>query len=235
MTMSFDQHLHEEFQEQANRMAFPAELDQRIRQTYEPYIREDKKKKRWKPLLAIMAAVFIAVPTAAFTGGLEAEDVYGSFDRLKMKAANITMNQFLLFNAKLSVAKSELSLKEYGEFKENVKRFGAAKMEYGNENGDIDYTVLSSEKKAELKAVFIQLQPYFDRLNGEKLTHEVLTAEEFDRYMEAEMTLETIRSKTGLQMLDEHNVPAEYKTEYEEAMDIVMQANEKRQPEVSQS
>ena len=232
--MSFDQHLREEFQEQANRITFPAELDQRIRQTYKPYIREDKKKKRWKPFLAIMAAVFIAVPAAAFTGGLEAEDIYGSFDKLKMKAANITMNQFLLFNAKLSVAKSELSLKEYGEFKDAVKRFGAAKMEYGNENGDIDYTALSTEKKAELKEVFIQLQPYFDQLNGEKMTHEVLNPEEFDRYIEAEMTLETIRSQTGLQMLDEHNVPTEYKAEYEEAMDIVMKANDKRQSEVSQ-
>jgi hypothetical protein len=232
--MSFEQHLHEEFQEQANRMAFPAELDQRMRQTYEPYIRKDRKKKRWKPLLAIMAAVFIVIPTAAFTGGLEAEDIYGSFDKLKMKAANITMNQFLLFNAKLSVAKSELSLKEYGEFKENVKRFGAAKMEYGNENGDIDYTALSIEKKAELKEVYIELQPYFDQLNGEKMTHEVLTSEEFDRYVEAEMTLETIRSKTGLQVLDEYNVPAEYKAEYEEAMDLLMKADEKRQAEVPQ-
>lgn len=231
--MSFEQQLHEEFQDQANRIMFPAELDSRIRQTYEPYVKKEKRKRRMKPLLAVMGALFIAVPTAAFTGGLEAEDIYGSFDKLKMKAANITMNQFLLFNAKLSVAKSELSLKEYGEFKEAVKRFGAAKLEYGNENGDIDYTVLSTEKRAELKGVFIELQPYFDQLNGEKLTNEVLTAEEFDRYVEAEMTLETIRSKTGLQMLDEQNVPVEYKKQYEEAMAIVMTVNEKRQPERS--
>lgn len=230
--MSFDQYLREELQEQVNRVAFPAELDSRIRQTYEPYVRKEKRKRRVKPLLAFIAALFIAVPTAAFTGGLEAEDIYGSFDKLKMKAANITMNQFLLFNAKLSVVKSELSFKEYGEFKEVVKTFGEAKMEYGNENGDIDYTALSEKKRAELKAVIIELQPYFDRLNGEKLTQEVLTADEFDRYVEAEMTLETIRSKTGLQMIDEYNVPAKYKEKYEEAMGIVMQTNEKRQPQI---
>ncbi|MFC3886549.1 DUF3600 domain-containing protein [Bacillus songklensis] len=226
--MSFEHEIRDELYEQTKGMSVPAELDQQIRQTYEPYIRKGEKKKRIKPILAALMAVFIAVPTAAFTGGLEAEDIYGSFNQLKMRAINLTMNQFLLFNAKLSVAKSELGLKEYGEFKAALKTYGEAKIEYGNENGDIDYTKMSEEKRTELKSVLAVLQPYFDQLNDEKLTNEVLTDEEFDRYLEAEMTLETIRSKTGLQMLDESNVPAEYKEQYEEAMGIVMDTNEKR-------
>ena len=48
----------------------------------------------------------------------------------------------------------------------------------------------------ELKKVVMELHPYFDKLNGHKSSKEVLTPEEYEQYMEALMSYQTVLVKT---------------------------------------
>ncbi|PEY46510.1 DUF3600 domain-containing protein, partial [Bacillus cereus] len=60
----------------------------------------------------------------------------------------------------------------------------------------IDYDQLLPAKKEELKKVVMELHPYFDKLNGHKSSKEVLTPEEYEQYMEALMSYQTVLVKT---------------------------------------
>ena len=42
----------------------------------------------------------------------------------------------------------------------------------------------------------MELHPYFDKLNGHKSSKEVLTPEEYEQYMEALMSYQTVLVKT---------------------------------------
>ncbi|MEW9669865.1 DUF3600 domain-containing protein [Ammoniphilus sp. 3BR4] len=227
--MSIENQLREKLHNHAKKMKFPNELDQRVRTSYELHLYGESKGKQRKPLLTFVLAAMLLIPTSALAYSLLADDIYGSFDRLKMKIATATMEKYLLFNAKLTTAKSELGDKKYDEFKTLVKAVTSAKMEYGNKNGDIDYDHLPKEKIDEIKKAKAAIQPYFDELNGEKSTKEVLTAQEFVMYLEAEMTMEKIRAKTGMNPIyDANDVPIEYREQYKKAWEFYKYVDEKR-------
>ncbi len=227
--MPIENQLREKLQNHAKKMQFPNELDQRVRASYELHLYGENKVKKRKPMLAFVLAAILFIPTSAFAYSLLADDIYGSFDRLKMKVATEAMEKYLLFNAKLTTAKSELSDEKYDEFKTLVKAVTSAKMEYGNKNGDIDYDHLPKEKVDEIKKAKAAIQPFFDKLNGEKSTKEVLTAQEFELYLEAEMTMEKIRAKTGMNPIYEPNdVPIEYREQYKKAWEFYKYVDEKR-------
>ncbi|ENQ3080869.1 TPA: DUF3600 domain-containing protein [Bacillus pseudomycoides] len=63
----------------------------------------------------------------------------------------------------------------YKEFITLLKAITDAKIEYGDTNGNIDYDRLSKEKQEEMTRTLMTMQPYFDKLNGEKSSKEVLT------------------------------------------------------------
>ena len=98
------------------------------------------------------------------------------------------------FSAKLSEAKDEMGTKEYEEFTKELKKLTNAKLTYGDSNGNIDYDQLLRLRK-ELKKVVMELHPYFDKLNGHKSSKEVLTPEEYEQYMEALMSYQTVLVK----------------------------------------
>ncbi len=157
-----------------------------------------------------------------------ADGIYGSFENLKKHAGAMTLETYMRFNAKLSEAKDEMGTKEYEEFTKEMKKLTSAKLAYGDSNGNIDYDQLSPAKKEELKKVVMELHPYFDKLNGHKSSKEVLTPEEYEQYMEALMSYQTVLVKTkssgGITV---EEVPEAYKERFIKAEQFMEYVDEK--------
>ncbi|SMD39212.1 protein of unknown function [Bacillus sp. JKS001846] len=142
----------------------------------------------------------------------------------------MTLETYMRFNAKLSEAKDEMDSKEYEEFTKELKKLTNAKFAYGDSNGNIDYDQLLPAKKEELKKVVMELHPYFDKLNGHKSSKEVLTPKEYEQYMEALMSYQTVLVKTkssGGITIEE--VPEAYKERFIKAEQFMEYVNEKVQ------
>ena len=184
-------------------------------------------KKRFA-IAAICACLMI--PTGAFAyQTLLADDLYGSFDNLKKHVASITMESYLLFNAKLDQAKGDLGKEEFKQFKELLRVITSSKLEYGNKTGNIDYSQVPAEQVEKIKLALSEVQPYFDKLNGQPSSKEVLTAEEYDQYMEALMTYEMTMAKLGVSSIpDITSIPAELQEEFIKAQDYLDYVNKKQ-------
>ncbi len=67
----------------------------------------------------------------------------------------------------------------------------------------------------QMKKVSMELQPYFDKLNGDKSSKEELTSEEYEQYIDSLMTYEKVQVKiksSGHVTVEE--VPEAYKEEF---------------------
>lgn len=183
-----------------------------------------------KRVAIAVVAVCLLIPTGAFAyQALLADDLYGSFDHLKKHIANVTMESYLLFNAKLTQAKGDLGQEQYEQFKDLVSVVTNAKLEYGDKNGNIDYTQLPGEKIAELKIAMYEIQPYFDKLNGLPSSQEILTAEEYEHYLQALMTYETIMAQVGVSSPPEiEMIPEDSQAKFLEAQAYLNYVNEKQ-------
>lgn len=179
--------------------------------------------------ITVMAACLM-VPTGAFAyQSLLADDLYGSFDNVKKQIANITMKSYLLFDAKLSQAKGDLGKEQYEQFKEVLYVITNAKLEFGDKNGNIDYSQVPSENLEKIKAALYDIQPYFDKLNDELSSKEVLTAEEFEQYIQALITYETVMAKTGVSSPPEiEMVPIDLQEAFMNARNVLEYVNEKQ-------
>ncbi|MBD8038831.1 DUF3600 domain-containing protein [Solibacillus sp. A46] len=179
--------------------------------------------------ITVMAACLM-VPTGAFAyQSLLADDLYGSFDNVKKHIANITMKSYLLFDAKLSQAKGDLGKEQYEQFKEVLYVITNAKLEFGDKNGNIDYSQVPSENLEKIKAALYDIQPYFDKLNDELSSKEVLTAEEFEQYIQALITYETVMAKTGVSSPPEiEMVPIDLREAFMNAQNVLEYVNEKQ-------
>lgn len=179
--------------------------------------------------IAVAAACFI-IPTSAFAyQALLADDLYGSFDNLKRHVASATMETYLLFDAKLNQAQGELGKEQYNQFKDLLHVFTSAKLEYGDKNGNIDYSQIPSEKVEEIKRAMYEIQPYFDKLNELPSSKEILTAEEYENYIQALMTYETIIAQSGIEGYPEiEMIPAELQEEFLNARQILSDVDEKQ-------
>ncbi|BAK16229.1 negative regulator of septation ring formation [Solibacillus silvestris StLB046] len=152
-----------------------------------------------KRIAITIMADCLMVPTGAFAyQSLLADDLYGSFDNVKKHIANITIKSYLLFDAKLSQAKGDLGNEQFEQFKEILYVITDAKLEFGDKNGNIDYSKVSEEKLEEIKAAIYEIQPYFDKLNNQPSSKEILTAEEYEQYIQALLTFETVMAKLGV-------------------------------------
>ncbi|MEK5060026.1 anti-sigma factor [Paenibacillus sp. FSL H7-0326] len=174
---------------------------------------------------AILAASLI-IPTGAFAyQTLLVDELYGSFDNLKKQLSSATMQGYLRLNAKLTQAKGGMEKKEYEQYKELLKMVSTSKVKYGNEYGNIDYSQVPSEQLDEMKRAMFELQPYFDQLNGLKSSKEVLTSEEYENYIDALMTYETIMAQSGN---DLENIPSHLQDEFTKVRDIIRYVDEKQ-------
>lgn len=179
--------------------------------------------------IAVISATLM-IPTGVFAyQALLADDLYGSFDNLQKHIASVTMEGYLLFNAKLDQAKGDLGKEEFKQFKELLKVFTSIKLEYGDKNGNIDFSQLPAEPLEQIKGAMSEVQPYFDKLNGLPSSKEVLTAEEYEQYIQALMTYETTMVKIGLPYVRENDaIPLELQHEFTEAQDMMNYVNDKQ-------
>ena len=190
-----------------------------------------KLKRFTKKRLAIaVLSACLMLPTGAFAyQALLADDLYGSFDNLKKHVASITMESYLLFNAKLDQAKGDLGKEEFKQFKDLLSVFTSAKLEYGDENGNIDYSQVPAEPFEEIKAAMYEIQPYFDKLNGLPSSKEVLTAEEYEQYIQALLTYETTMAQLGVSSApDVTTIPTESQEEFSKAQEYLNYVNNKQ-------
>ena len=179
--------------------------------------------------IAVMSACLM-LPTGAFAyQALLADDLYGSFDNLKKHAVNLTMEGYLLFNAKLDQAKGDLGKDEFKQFKDLLSVFTSAKLDYGDKNGNIDYSQVPAEPFEEIKAAMYEIQPYFDKLNGLPSSKEVLTAEEYEQYIQALIIYETTMAQLGVSSPPEvTEIPIESQEAFSEAQEYLNYVNEKQ-------
>lgn len=206
----------------------PSELRERSQKGVERAKLEMRKTPSFfrKRLMAASLAVALIVPTSAFAyQSLLADDLYGSFDELKVHIVSATMEKYLLLDAKLKQAKGTLDASEYDAFKTELRIFTNARITYGDANGNVDYDAIPVEKRADVKQALAELQPYFDMLNKQTSTRELLTVEEYDAYIEATMAMESIRARGGEAI---ETMPESLRTEYEEALSVIRAVEEKQ-------
>ncbi len=186
-----------------------------------------------KRIIISVLAVLLLIPTTGFAYQvLLSDDLYGSFEHLKRQVASITMDKYIQFNMKLSQAKGELGEEEYENFTKLLKVVTSSKLEYGDEYGNVDYEQLSSEKATEIKQAMMVVQPYYDKLNGVRSSKEILTSQEFNQYIEALMTYETIMAKSEIDTskgLDRTKIPEELREEFIKAQEFISYVDEKLQ------
>ena len=73
----------------------------------------------------------------------------------------------------------------------------------------------------------MELHPYFDKLNGHKSSKEVLTPEEYEQYMEALMSYQTVLVKRNRVGITIEEVPEAYKERFIKAEQFMEYVNEK--------
>ncbi|WP_257140998.1 DUF3600 domain-containing protein [Bacillus sp. AFS015802] len=178
---------------------------------------------------AIIAASFI-LPTGAIAyQTFLADEFYGSFENVKAHLSSATMEGYLLLDAKLTQAQGDMKKEEFKRFKELLKTVTSAKLEYGDENGNIDYSEVPAKQLNELKNTLYEIQPFFDRLNGQKSSNEVLSSGEYEEYIEAIMIYEQTMAKSGMKESDEIDKLSDDQREiFLEAQHVLRKVNEKQ-------
>lgn len=215
-----------------NKIVIPSNLHERTLMGVKKANSEKEGKfKRFakKHLASAILAVSLIVPTGAFAyQTLLVDELYGSFENIKTHISGAIMEGYLLLDAKLTQAKGDMEKQEFAEFKELLSVITSAKIEYGDKNGNIDYSEVPNEKLEEIKEVFLEIQPYFDQLNGQKSSKEVLTSSEYEEYIEAIMTYEQIMVQAGIkESIEIDKIPSDLKEDYLKASNVLSQVNEK--------
>ncbi|OAT80033.1 anti-sigma factor [Bacillus sp. MKU004] len=219
--------------QEINKIAIPSRLHEHSVRGVERAKRERKGSGRsWikKPLLSAVLAAALIVPTSAFAyQTLLADDLYGSFQEVKKHFLGATMEGYLLLDAKLSQAQGELGKEDYEEFKELLSVVISAKVDYGDSNGNIDYSLVPKRRLEELRSVYVDIQPYFDQLNGQRSSKEVLSPDEYEEYIDALMMYEQIMVQTGTKDPDQvEKIPGHLQEEFEKARNLLWEVNEKQ-------
>lgn len=225
--------MENQFKQEVAKIEIPAELHKRSKlgihkAKAEMGGRVTRFVKKRVAIAAISACLLI--PTGAFAyQALLADDLYGSFDHLKRHVASATMESYLLVDAKLNQAKGELGQEQYDQFKKLLNVFIDAKLEFGDKNGNVDYSQVPAEQIEEIKAAMYDIQPYFDTLNGLPSSKKVLTAEEYEQYIQALMTYESTMAQIGISTPPEiDRIPADLQKPFTEAQEYLIFVNEKQ-------
>jgi hypothetical protein len=219
------------------RIEIPLELHEKSKMGVKKAKAEMKKQIKTgvrKRLVTAILAAALLIPTSAFAyQSILADELYGSFENLKKHAASITINGYMIFNAKLLQAKGELGNKEYEKFKDSLYIITDAKLKYGNKYGNTDFDLMSSKQKAEIKEATMEVQPYFDKLNGDTSSKEILTPSEYEQYIEASMAYEKVLAQgeidTSKGPVEVERLPKELQGEFQQAKDFLDYVSNKQQ------
>lgn len=225
--MSIEDQIRLKLQKKAKSMEFPRELDQHIRKTFEQHSKRKSPNivgtKKW--IYAAVIVTLFLIPTSVFAYNLLSDNLYGSFEQLKKKIVTATMEQYMVLGMKLQGAQKELGQEEYEKFEQLLRKIAAAKVEYGDTNGNINFEQVPPHVLAAQKKVLSEVQPYFDKLNDDKSSRDILTSQEYESFINALMTYETIKAKTGLTEnegpIEPEVLPSELRSEFIQARKIL--------------
>ncbi|MEI2666943.1 DUF3600 domain-containing protein [Rossellomorea sp. LJF3] len=183
-----------------------------------------------KNMVSAIIAASLILPTGAIAyQTILADEFYGSFENVKTHLSSATMEGYLLLDAKLTQAQGDMEKEEFKRFKELLKTVTNAKVEYGDKYGNIDYSKVPAKQLAELKNTLYEIQPFFDRLNGQKSSKEVLSSDEYEEYIEAIMIYEQTMAKSGMKESDEIDKLSDDQREiFLEAQHVLRKVNEKQ-------
>ncbi|MGM9924426.1 MAG: DUF3600 domain-containing protein [Bacillus sp. (in: firmicutes)] len=227
--MNLERQLKESLQEKGNEIQPSQQLKMKVMNPAERI-----RTKRKKRLATGMIVTMLLVPTGAAVASqsLLADEIYGSFENLKKHVVSATIEGFMLFNAKLSQAKGELGEVEYKEFKGHIKTISNGKLDYSNEYGSIDYDKVPAAEYEKLKQALFHAQPFFDRLNGDPSSRELLSAAEYEQYISAQLVHETILAQNNVNVNEYYDADEVIKirqAEYEAAQASIDRVNERQQ------
>lgn len=194
------------------------------------YTVNGKMKKRFAS--GILTATLL-IPTGVFASQFFfADKLYGSFENFKKHISSATMEGYLLFSAKLSQAKGELGKEDYKEFKQLLNVVSSSKIKYGNQYGNINYAQVPSKKISEIKQALMVMQPYFNKLNGQKPSVVVLSPEEYMKYIEALMVYEKVLAQSGINPsegpVEVEMIPTNLRKEFQEASSFINYVDDKQ-------
>ncbi|HEU4963264.1 MAG TPA: DUF3600 domain-containing protein [Bacilli bacterium] len=120
-----------------------------------------------KKMIAMLVAGTLLIPTSVLAANYLADNVYGSYHEMKDRYADTTPQDYQRFNDKLEAAKQTLGDEEYLQFETLLKRMVDFQMQYGDATGQIDESTLTREQDKEWKDILKQIEPYFEKLNGD--------------------------------------------------------------------
>lgn len=226
--MNLEKKLSDSLQEKGKEATPPLKLKHKVMNKIQTSQRVSMLKKR---LIAGFIAVCLIIPTSAFAYQVYlADDIYGSFENIKKHISSATMEGYMIFNAKLLQAKGELGKEDYDQFREQLKVLTNSKVEYGDQYGNIDYDLVPHEIVTDIKNAMMEIQPFFDKLNDQESSIEVLSAEEYELYIEALMTYEKILVQSRINPsngVDTNEIQPELLKEFITAKGIMKDVNER--------
>ncbi|NBI29230.1 DUF3600 domain-containing protein [Chengkuizengella marina] len=235
--MSLENRLRETLQDKGEKVLPKPELKTKVMIEISRAHEKGSRRMKKRLLVSVLIALLI-IPTSAFAyQTFLADELYGSFENVKKHITTVTMESFLLINAKLSQAKGDLGKEKYDQFKDILSVITNAKLEYSNKYGNIDYDQVPPEEMLKIKKAKMEIQPYFDKLNGQPSSQEILTPEEYELYIESLITYEKIKAQseidTNKSMITVELMPEELQEEFLKARDFMDYVNQKQQQSVN--
>ncbi|RFU64150.1 DUF3600 domain-containing protein [Peribacillus glennii] len=226
--MNLETQLMESLKERGKELIPTPELKMKVINNIDAVNRKVKKRL----VIGVITATLL-IPTGVFASqSFFADELYGSFENLKKHITNATMEGYLLFSAKLSQAKGDLGEEDYKQFKQLLDVLTSSKIKYGDRNGNIDYDQIPLKKVNQIRQALMMIQPYFDKLNGQKLSVDVLSPEEYNKYIEALMVYEKVLARSGLNPnegpIEVNRVPTNLQKEFQESKTIIKYVDEKQ-------
>jgi hypothetical protein len=219
--------------QEINKIVIPSTLHHRAKMGVKKANSEKGGKlKRYvrNNIAVVILAASLIVPTGAIAyQSFLVEEFYGSFEDVKIHISSATMEGYLLLDAKLTQAQGDMEKGEYKRFKELLSVITTAKVDYGDKYGNIDYSQVPNEQLLQIENTLLEIQPFFDQLNGQKSSREVLSTDEYKEYIHAIMVYEQIMAQSGMKESDEvDKIPSDLKEDYLNARNILRQVNEKQ-------
>lgn len=219
--------------QEINKIVIPSTLHERAKMgVQKAHIEKGGRLKRFirRNMVSAILAASLIIPSGAIAYQTNlADEIYGTFENVKTHISSATMEGYLLLDAKLNQAQGDMEKGEYQHFKELLNVITHAKVAYGDKYGNIDYTQVPSENLDDLKKTLFEIQPYFDKLNGQKSSKELLSSNEYEKYIEAIMMYEQIMAQSGIKESDEvDKIPSELQEEFLEAQRLLRKVNEEQ-------
>lgn len=229
--MDIEQQIPRSFQNSARTIKVPVELDELVAEGFKRWkkTRGSRPRKLQRIAVGVLIGAF-AVTAMAFASPDFADRIYGSYTELKKKVVTVSIQEYQRIGMKFAGAQRELG-DDYPAFEKLSKQMVVAKVEYAKDHSQIDFSALNPETYSKLKQLYADIQPYFDRLNHLPMARNVLTSEEYDDYIVAQMQRETILARAGVNPSDGpvqvKNLPTELQLSYEKAEQKIREFEQK--------